>query len=349
MEWMHAAVLYGRRDVRIERVPMPRVEPGQVLVKVETALTCGTDLKVYKQGYHARMIVPPALFGHELAGTVEDVGRGVKGFERGMRVVLANSAPCLDCFFCERDQPNLCQNLVFVNGAYAEYLLAPQPLVERNLLPVPGRVSFREAALMEPLACVLRGLEEAEVQPRDRVLVIGLGPIGLMFVRLCALRGVPVLAVGKRAEQLEKARRAGAECCLLAGDPALGRKVQDWSTQLLGVDLAIEAVGRPSTWQLAIDSVRRGGRVQLFGGCPADSKIALDTQRLHYSEIALKSSFHHTPRHIRQALEIIAEGRLRADDLLTGEATLQELPGIFEHMLHPNGELKTVILPHRRK
>jgi len=157
---MTAAVLYGKEDVKIERVPIPRVGDGEVLVKVQVALTCGTDLKVYQRGYHARMIVPPALFGHELAGVIEEVGHGVRGFKKGMRVVALNSAPCQMCFYCSKHQENLCEDLLFNNGAYAEYIRIPRRIVETNMLAVPADVTYEEAAMVEPLACVLRGLHE---------------------------------------------------------------------------------------------------------------------------------------------------------------------------------------------
>ncbi len=173
---MTAAVLYGKEDVKIEKVPIPRVGDGEVLVKVQVALTCGTDLKVYQRGYHARMIVPPALFGHELAGVIEEVGHGVRGFKKGMRVVALNSAPCQMCFYCSKHQENLCEDLLFNNGAYAEYIRIPRRIVETNMLAVPGDVSYEEAAMVEPLACVLRGLHETGVEIGDTVTVIGGGP-----------------------------------------------------------------------------------------------------------------------------------------------------------------------------
>ncbi|MFQ5741129.1 MAG: zinc-binding dehydrogenase [Acidobacteriota bacterium] len=346
MEWMSAAVLHGRRDLRIEKVPLPEVGCGEALIRVERALTCGTDLKVYKRGSHARMLTPPALFGHEMAGVVEKVGSGVDGFARGMRVVTANSAPCLECFFCRKEQPNLCENLVFVNGSYAQYLLAPSALVKTNMLKIPAGVSFQDAAFTEPLACVLKGLEEARVQSHDRVLVIGLGPVGILFIRLCARAGATVLAVGKRPQQLVKARGAGADAAFLFSRPDLVWAIRDATPRQLGVDVAIEAVGNLETWRLAFDSVRRGGRIQLFGGCRAGSKIALDTQRLHYCQISITSSFHHTPRHIREALRLISEDPGVVQGLCTARATLRELPRVFEEMLHRNGELKTIVLPH---
>ena len=159
---MTAAVLYGKEDVKIEQVPIPTLDEGEVLVKVQVALTCGTDLKVYQRGYHARMIVPPALFGHELAGVIEEVGPNVKGFRKGMRVVALNSAPCGTCFYCSKHQENLCEDLLFNNGAYAEYIRIPRRIVETNMLAIPKHVSFEEAAMVEPLACVLRGLHETK-------------------------------------------------------------------------------------------------------------------------------------------------------------------------------------------
>src|SRR5512140_848354 len=207
---MTAAVLYGKEDVKIERVPIPRVEAGEVLIKVQVALTCGTDLKVYQRGYHARMIVPPALFGHELAGIVEESGSGVKGFRAGMRVVALNSAPCQTCFYCSRHQENLCEDLLFNNGAYAEYIRIPRRIVDLNTLVIPPHVSFEEAAMVEPLACVLRGLHETGVEIGDTVAVIGGGPIGLMFVHVAQAIGCNVIAVVKRDSQATAVRHMGA-------------------------------------------------------------------------------------------------------------------------------------------
>ena len=200
---MTAAVLYGKEDVKIERVPIPKLEEGEVLVRVQVALTCGTDLKVYQRGYHARMIVPPALFGHELAGVIEEIGPERQGISRkGMRVVALNSAPCGQCFYCSKHQENLCEDLLFNNGAYAEYIRIPRRIVETNMLAMPKHVSFEEAALVEPLACVLRGLHETKMEIGETVAVIGAGPIGLMFMQVAKLMGCDVISVVKRDSQV---------------------------------------------------------------------------------------------------------------------------------------------------
>jgi L-iditol 2-dehydrogenase len=344
-EKMTAAVLYGKRDVRIEQIPIPRVEPGEVLVHIKAALTCGTDLKVYRQGFHARMIVPPAVFGHELAGVVAEVGEGVDSFVPGTRVVAANSAPCNSCFFCEQHLTNLCEDLQFINGAYAEYIKIPERIVRQNLLMLPDNLSFREAALVEPLACVLRACEETGIEEGNTVVVIGLGPIGLMFVQVLKGTGATVIAAGKRSNQLAVATQMGADYVVDSTYLNVVEQVRNITKGRRGADVVIEAVGRTETWQQAMGMVRRGGKINLFGGCPSGAHIPLDTTLVHYSEITIKASFHHTPRHIREALEAIHHGRIRAQLLITGEEHLASLRNVLERLLNRNGDLKIAIIP----
>jgi L-iditol 2-dehydrogenase len=343
---MTAAVLYGKEDVKIEQVPIPRVGEGEVLIKVQVALTCGTDLKVYQRGYHARMIVPPALFGHELAGVIEEVGPNVKGFRKGMRVVALNSAPCQACFYCSKHQENLCEDLLFNNGAYAEYIKVPKRIVELNMLAIPQGMSFEAAAMTEPLACVLRGLQETGVEIGDNVAVIGGGPIGLMFLQVAKAIGCNPIAVVKRDEQVAAAKKFGAEQVVQINDRIdTVEAVRALTPGGRGVDVVIEAVGRPQAWQWAIDMARKGGTVNLFGGCPSGTKVEIDTNRLHYSEITLKATFHHTPDTVRRAFKLIAEKKVQPTDYITGEAPLSKLQDILRHMLNRTGDIKTAIIP----
>jgi L-iditol 2-dehydrogenase len=344
---MMAAVLHGREDLKIQKVEIPKVGAEDLLVRVKVALTCGTDFKVWKQGYHARMIVPPAIFGHELSGVVVEAGEGIRDkYPVGMRVVAANSAPCNECFFCRKDKANLCEDLVFNNGAYAEYALIPARIVRENLIEIPTHLDFLGAALVEPLACVLRAIEETGIQPGDTTAVIGCGPIGLQFIRVLSSRGVRVIAVGKRSSQIKAAERMGAAaaCDISAAADAVAA-VRDLTHRRLGADSVIEAVGTASTWQWALQMVRCGGTVNLFGGCPRGTRVEFETSAIHYSEITIKSSFHHTPRFIREALELIAGGRVGATDFVTGEVPLAELPQVFEHMKNRNGQLKVAVVP----
>jgi len=343
---MTAAVLYGKEQLRIETVEVPKLGQGDVLVRVRAALTCGTDVKVFRRGYHARMIRPPALFGHELAGDVVAVGAEVQGFRVGQRIVAANSAPCGECFYCLRSQENLCEDLLFNNGAYAEFIRIPERIVEKNMHAIPDHVSYQDAALVEPLACVMRGLEESGVKPGDTVAVIGLGPIGMMFVRLAkSVYNARVIAIGRRRSQLDRASGMGADEVVLNEEGSDVVTPVHKLTGGRGADIVIEAVGLPEVWQLAIKLLRRGGVVNFFGGCPEGTEVPVNAGLLHYSELTLKASFHHTPALIRQALDIISRGRVTARDFVNRVEPLANLLEVMQHLMSHNGHLKTAIIP----
>lgn len=345
-EHMTAAVLYGREDVRIESMEVPKAEPGEIIVRVAAALTCGTDLKVYRRGYHAKMLVPPTVFGHELAGTVYQVGKGVTKFRKGMRVVALNSAPCGKCYFCQRDQENLCDDLLFNNGAYAEYIRIPARIVEKNTLVIPDGISFEHAALTEPLACVVHGLEACTPRSGDSIAVIGAGPIGLMFMHVAELAGLEVIAVVKRDEQVAAAKTFGAKHVVqisAVDDPVAA--VRNLTSTGRGVDIAVEAVAVPLTWQWAVEMVRKGGVVNFFGGCAKGTKVNLDTNLLHYSDITLKATFHHTPAICRKALDLIVSGRFKAKEYITGRAKLTDLARVLQKLMDRSNDIKTAIIP----
>jgi L-iditol 2-dehydrogenase len=346
IEQMTAAVLYGKEHLEIEQVDVPSIGPGDVLVRVRAALTCGTDVKVFKRGYHARMIKPPALFGHELAGDIVAVGPLAKGFAVGQRVTAANSAPCGDCFYCSRGQENLCEDLLFNNGAYAEYIRIPERIVQKNLHVLADGVGYQDAALAEPLACVMRGLEESGVRSGDTVAIVGLGPIGMMFVRLAkAVYQARVIAIGRRQPQLDRAARMGADALILNKDGADAVSAVKRMTHGRGADIVIEAVGLPELWQLGVHMLRRGGVVNFFGGCASGTEVRLDTNLLHYSEITCKASFHHTPALMRKALESITRGYVTAKDFVNGVEPLANLLEVMQHLMSHNGHLKTAIIP----
>src|SRR5438876_3298718 len=347
---MKAAVLNGKEDLRIQELPEPPLQSGEVRISIQAALTCGTDLKVFKRGYHARMIVPPAVFGHELAGVISEI-RSPKSKVRnwdwrvGDRVVAANSAPCGHCFYCQRNQENLCDDLLFLNGAYAESIVVPARLVGKNLLRLKPETSFRDAALTEPLACVVQGIEDLKLRAGQRVLVIGAGPIGLMFVAVAKHLGCAVSIAGRGERRLKTARRSGAEEIIdVGGKAGLIEAVRAQSDAVF--DVVVEAVGKPETWEAAVQLVRKGGAVNFFGGCPSGTSVTLDTSRIHYSSLRLLASFHHTPRTIRRALELIEAGVVSAGDFVDGERSLSRLPELFQSMAAGNHSVKTLIRVH---
>lgn len=343
---MTAAVLYGKEHLRIESVDIPKIGRGDVLVRVRTALTCGTDVKVFQRGYHPRMIKPPALFGHELAGDIVAAGRDVQGFEPGQRVMAANSAPCGKCFYCQRGTENLCEDLLFNNGAYAEYIRIPARIVQKNMYEIPSHVTYQDAALVEPLACVIRGLEETGLRSGDSVAIIGLGPIGMMFVLLAkAIYKARVIAIGRRQTQLDRAAAMGADETVLNNDHADPVAAVRDLTAGRGADVVIEAVGLPEVWQLALRLLRRGGVINFFGGCPSGTEVGVDTNLMHYSELTLKASFHHTPALVRKALEAVSRGYVTAKDFVNRVEPLANLLEVMQHLMSHNGHLKTAIIP----
>src|ERR1700678_2716910 len=343
---MKAAVLHGREDIRIERVPVPEALPGELIVRVGAALTCGTDLKVFRRGYHAKMIAPPALFGHEMAGAVHEAGIGARTFRPGMRVVALTSAPCGACDWCVRGQDNLCDDLLFNNGAYAEYIRIPARIVAKNTLHVPDHVPLEHAARTEPLACAVHGFEDSRPRPGDTVAVIGGGPLGLMILHVAALAGCQAIAIVKHDGQVEAARQLGAAHVVQTTSIRKAiKETRALTPKNRGVDIAIEAVGLPDSWEEAVELVRKGGCVNFFGGCAVGTHVTLDTHPLHCRDITLRATFHHTPAICRKALDLIAGGRFQAQAFITGHAHLYELNRVFEKLMNRSSEIKTAIVP----
>jgi L-iditol 2-dehydrogenase len=344
---MKAAVLYGQEKIRVEEMSPPALKPGEVRIRIEAALTCGTDLKVFNRGYHARMIVPPAVFGHEFAGVISEVAKADAkgkplGWKVGDRVVVANSAPCGACYHCQNHQENLCDDLLFLNGAYAESIAVPARLVEKNLLRLKPHTEFRDAALVEPLACVVQGVEDTKLRAGQRVLIIGTGPIGLMFAALARHLGCEVTVAGRGELRLKTAAKLGAEQVIdLTGKKDLVKAIEAHAKAAF--DVVIEAVGKSEVWEAAVKLVRKGGAVNFFGGCPSGTTVSLDTSLIHYSSLKLLASFHHTPRTVRRALELIEAGVIRAGDFVNGECALSRLPDLFKSMAAGNRVVKTLV------
>ncbi|MBD1866911.1 alcohol dehydrogenase catalytic domain-containing protein [Cyanobacteria bacterium FACHB-471] len=328
---MLVALLYGQEDLRLEQVADPTPAAGEVVIQVTAATTCGTDLKVWRRGGHAKMLKPPTLFGHEAAGRIVALGEGVTGWKVGDRVVANNSAPCMTCFFCQRREYSLCANLTFNNGTFAEYLKIPAAIVQHNLLPIPEGMSDKLAAMTEPLACVLHGVARSNVKPGDRVVVLGDGAIGLMFVAALVQQSAKVFLFGGNDQRLKVGAKFGAvQTFNYRSIPDVPAVVHDL-TDGWGADVVIEATGVPSVWEMAIACARPGATVNLFGGCPRDTTISVNTEQLHYSELTLKGVFHNTPEYVRAALAFLSS-QVPFDLLVSESQPLQQLEKVFQDM-----------------
>jgi L-iditol 2-dehydrogenase len=316
---MRALIFHGPGDLRVEQVPRPEPrEADDVLVQVEVALTDGTDLKAFRRGHPVLLGPPPSPFGHELCGVDVATGR---------RVVAANSAPCGKCAACRRDEETLCESLMpLLNGAYAEYIVVPARIARTNLLSVPPGMPPEVAAMVEPLACCLHGVERAGVQPGDTVAVVGLGAIGLMLCACVADAGGRPVGVGSRPERRALAGSFGAT----AGDGE-------------GADAVIEAAGTPEAWAHALELVRPGGTVVAFGGLPGEAQVEVDAHRIHYEEVTLRGAFHHTPRTVRAALAFLGSGAYPFERLVTHRVGLDDVARLFADP--PTDYLKAAVVP----
>ena len=286
---MNAVMFYAPSDIRYEKTDIPELKEGEILVKIKAALTCGTDVKTYRRGHPLLIKSVPSGFGHEFSGIIEKVGQNVKDFKIGDRVVAANSAPCGECFFCKKEEYNLCENLDLLNGAYAEYITVPARIVSKNMIKLPDDLSFERAAFAEPLANVVHGAARTDIKSGQSVGIIGLGPIGLMFARVAKLKGARVIVAGRNPIKLKLAEEFAHadEIIDLIKYPNPEKIFKDFSDENKGLDVAIECVGLPEIWERLVSCVRPGGTVHFFGGCKSGSTVSIDTTKMHYGDIKL--------------------------------------------------------------
>lgn len=340
---MRAVVFHGPGRLELEQVPIPEPGPDDLLVRVDAATTCGTDAKTYRRGHH--LVKPPSLFGHEFAGEVVEAGDQVETFQPGMRVVPHNSYPCGMCYFCKRNQENLCDRLTFNSGAYAEYAVIPGRIASLNTFQVPDHLSSAHASLLEPLVTVVHGQRVLGITPGETVAIIGAGgPIGLMHLQLSQKSGATkTIAVDLSDARLEVAERLGATHTINPNKTDPLSAILDL-TDGRGVDVAIESAGAPEAWEFAVAVVRKGGRVLWFGGLKAGTPVNIDTHKVHYGELTLLATFHGTPLDVHNAFELLATGVIQAQPLITEELPLSQVEVALNKMIR--GEVvKVAILP----
>ncbi|MCP4166961.1 MAG: zinc-binding dehydrogenase [Chloroflexi bacterium] len=340
---MRAVVYLEPGVIALRQVPIPNIESGDLLVRVRTALTCGTDVKTYKRGHPK--YDPPTMFGHEFAGDIVAVGEAVTEFEPGMRVVAGNTAPCNACYYCKRGQHNLCDDLLVNLGAFAEYIRVPARLVQQNTFILPDHLSYRQAAIIEPLACVLHGQDLVQIQTGESVAIIGAGgPIGLMHTQLALHQGAaPVFAIDMNDMRLGIARQLGASRTinLKHEDPAT---IVREMTAGRGADVVIECAGAKAAWLSALQLVRKGGRVLWFGGLPGGTQVEIDATHVHYDEISIFGVYHLTPQTLERAFHLVGEGVIDAKALITHEVPLERLEDGLRMMM-AGESLKVAVVP----
>jgi L-iditol 2-dehydrogenase len=326
---MLAAMLIKPGVIEMREMPSPVPGKGELLVQVRAALTCGTDMKAFRQGHP--LIHMPGVFGHEFSGTVAKAGKGVKIFREGDEIMAVHSAPCLSCRYCAKRLFNLCENIMStkVLGAFAEYILLPSHIVRMNTFHKPRDISFEQAAFLEPLACVVHGMGPINISKKDHALIIGAGPIGLLHLLLLKKTWATVTVIDRHAKKLRTAKKLGA----------------DFTGKGEGIfDYAFECTGRPEVWEASVNHVRRGGTVILFGGCKSGTAVTYDAGRLHYDEITLKGVFHFTPEDVKKAYRLLCGGGIDVSQLISGRYPLSRIQKAFEKLTRGEG-IKYAIIP----
>ncbi|MGE0706900.1 MAG: zinc-binding dehydrogenase [Planctomycetota bacterium] len=340
---MRQGILVRPGDLEMREVASLSPGEGEVIVAVELALTCGTDLKTYRRG-HPKLALPIPL-GHEFTGTVRAVGAGVSRFREGDPVLAVPSAPCEACDPCRRGLENLCERIsgtTMAWGAFADEIRVPAHVVRRNVFHRAPGLDLRRAALLEPLSCVVAGLERLDLLGRDRALVLGAGPIGLLYVALLVRRGLEVTVLGKGEQRLALARRLGAHAVI----DLVQEEPEEAVRRLFptGACTVVECVGRPEAWSQAMRWTRKGGEVLFYGGCSAGTEVPIDTRRVHYDALTLKGAFHFTPSDVRIALDLITSRSLPLEELVTDELPLERLQEALDRLLAGDG-IKLAIRP----
>jgi L-iditol 2-dehydrogenase len=335
------AYLVQPEQVEVRRIPVPRPGPGQVLLRIEHALAGGTDRKAFARGHP--QIPMPGPFGHRYAGTVAALGPDAPPFDIGQPVMGVHSAPCLRCDLCRKQRWHLCPDVMKekVLGAFAQYLCVPAPVARQNLFERPGWLGSQQATLLEPLACVVHGLALLDWRGVERVLVLGLGSIGLLFAQLLPRYTKAARAgAGRRAARLELARCFGLGPVWDVGAAPLAEQLP--ATERF--DCVIECTGRLDGWREAFERTAPGGQVLLFGGLPRGTVFPADSYRLHYEEVRVLGSFHFAPRDVAEAREHLLSGDLELDPLISGCLPLAQLPEAMRR-LHAGEGLQYAVDP----
>ena len=342
---MLASLLLEPGRLELRNVDIPNAGPGEVVVRVRTALTCGTELKTFRRG-HPKIPTPTPL-GHEFSGDIYEVGKGVVNFKVGDQVMTAPTAPCGECFYCRKGQENLCSLVMdtMVFGAFAEYVRVPAHIVKNNMFKKPDHLSYGEAAMLEPLSCVVYGMDQVSMRPDDSVLVIGAGAIGLMHVAvLKALGAGNIMVAGKREHRLKLALALGADHIIDAENESTLDRVKEL-TEGIGADLVVECTGQLAVWEDTPDLVRKGGTIVLFGGLPRGTRATFDTTRLHYDQITLKGVFHYSRSAVKKAYRLLADKKIQVNGLISGTYSLSDLKHVFELLMAKGNDVKFAVVP----
>lgn len=339
---MRIAVYHPNNGIIIEDKPVPKIGDGEILLKVKACGICGTDVLKVQRGLPKN----PVVLGHELVGEAVEVGKGVKKFSKGDRLVVAHHVPCGECHYCRHDNPSMCRHFKETNldpGGFAEFLRIPAEHVQHTAFPVPSNVEDDVALFTEPLSCCVRNVRRAPIQAGDFAVVVGLGSIGLMMLQLLKLKGLEVLGLDLKEERLSLAKELGCDLTLLGNDPDITDQIKK-QTQGRGADLVVLTAGGGRIFQQAAHWVRDGGALNLFASL-SDEPVPTSLDRLYHHEITIFSSYSPALEDLAEAHRLLVSGKVKVKPLVTHRFPLKKLAEGIE-LAQKQEALKVIIEPN---
>jgi L-iditol 2-dehydrogenase len=345
---MKAALLFGKEDIRIEELETPSINDNEILLRVKSAAVCGTDIRMFRNGYPGIDASHPLVIGHEIGGVVEKVGKNVSRYQEGMRVAVAPNMGCGLCDQCVSGNTHLCGHYralgINLNGGFEEFVRIPESAVRQgNVVELAGNVSFDEAAINEPLSCVYNGFSQYKVHPGDSVLIIGAGPIGLLHAKLAKMAGAAKVMINDLSAERLAALTAVDAFFKAVESSRLKEEVMD-ATQGRGLDVCVTACPAPSAQATALELMALGGRVNFFGGLPKDKEIVpINTNLIHYKQLVLTGSTRASVSQYRKTLSFISSGILSVRELITGRFELGQIDDAIMQAANARG-LKSVVV-----
>lgn len=328
---MRAAALYGKRDLRVAEADLPSINAGEILVQVKGAFVCGTDVRMFHNGYDGVSEAAPLILGHEGSGVVARIGRHVEYFKEGMRVAVAPNIGCGICDFCVSGNTHLCSQYkalgIHMPGFFAEYIKIPAGFVRQgNVVEIPDTLSF------EPLACVFNAFEKSKLRPGETVLIIGAGPIGLMHAKMAQTAGAEKIILNDLSrERLDLCRQLDSTFITVESDTL--KEDIDSLTEGRGVDVCITACPAPQAQQVALELAAINGRVIFFGGLPPDkAHVSLNTNLIHYKQLEVTGTTRQSLSQYRRTLRLVACGRISIKDLISSRTALEEIQSALDNI-----------------
>jgi len=344
MRMMKVAMYYNNNDVRVEEMPVPNINGNELLVKVQTSGICGSDVMEWY-----RIKKAPRVLGHEIAGDIVKVGKNVKKYKVGDRVFVSHHVPCNTCQFCLNDQHTLCDTLHSTNfdpGGFAQFIRIPSINVDRGVFLLPKEMSYEEGVFIEPLACVVRGLQIAQMKPGQNVLIIGSGISGLLHIKLArAKKANRIIATDINDYRLQMAKKLGADAVVHAKEDVPKQVKKDTDGKL--ADLVVTCTGVPSAVSQAIRSVAPGGTILFFAPTEPGVEIPFPLFDLWNKGVTMVSTYAGSPKDLATAIELITSKKVKVTDMITHKLPLAETQQGFKLVAQAQDSMKVIIYPQQ--